>query len=87
MINKIFLPFQKKGKKHHPSSRKCVHLLRRKRLMQGEKHPILFPMSFFSLKAELRFPVSARNREKNQVNPDNPVRYSFSYLPLPSNQF
>jgi hypothetical protein len=27
-INKIFLPYQKKGKKHHPSSREGVHSLR-----------------------------------------------------------
>jgi hypothetical protein len=69
-INKIFLPFQKKGK----------------------KHPLLIALPFFPLKRNCDFsasspPVSqARalraggSREKNQVNPVNPVRKHFGFM-------
>ena len=40
-INKIFLPFRKKGKKHHPSSRGDVHSLRRQNSHAREKASIV----------------------------------------------
>jgi hypothetical protein len=35
-INKIFLPFQKKGKKHHPSSREAVKKIKSLQLILSE---------------------------------------------------
>jgi len=54
-INKIFLPFQKKGKKHHPSSRESVHLLRQQNNNAREKAFIVDSSALFSAEAELRF--------------------------------
>jgi len=93
-IKKIFLPFQKKGKKHHPSSRENFHLLRQKNSNAREKHPLLIPRSFFPLKRNCVFSASSPSaigcalgecraggsREKNQVNPVNPVRKHFSFM-------
>ncbi|MGB2928853.1 MAG: hypothetical protein WBB70_08070 [Desulfobacterales bacterium] len=54
-INRIFLPFRKKGKKHHPSSREGVQLLRQRNSNAGEKASIVDSSALFSAKAELRF--------------------------------
>ena len=35
-INKIFLPFQKKGKKHHPSSREAMKKIKSIQLILSE---------------------------------------------------
>jgi len=53
--NKIFLPFQKKGKKHHPSSREGVHSLRQQNSNAREKASIPDYSALFSAEAELRF--------------------------------
>jgi len=52
-IKKIFLPFQKKGKKHHPSS--SFHLLRQQNSKAREKASIVDSSVLFSAEAELRF--------------------------------
>ena len=72
-IKKIFLPFQKKGKKHHPSSRESFHLLRQKNSNAREKHPLLITRPFFPLKRNCVFSASSGSREKNQVKPVNPA--------------
>jgi len=72
-INKIFLSFRKKGKKHDPSSRGGVHSLRRKTVMQGNKHPFLISRPFFPLKLNYVFTASSGSREKNQINLARPV--------------
>jgi hypothetical protein len=54
-INKIFLPFRKKGKKHHPSSRGDVHSLRRQDSYAREKASIVDFSAIFSAEAELGF--------------------------------
>jgi len=54
-IKKIFLPFQKKGKKHHPSSRESFHLLRQQNSKAREKASIVDSSVLFSAEAELRF--------------------------------
>ena len=40
-INKIFLPFRKKGKKHHPYSSRDVHSLRQQNDYAREKASIV----------------------------------------------
>ena len=54
-INNIFLPFQKKGKKHHPSSREGVHSLHQQNSNAMEKSSIVDSSALFSSEAELRF--------------------------------
>jgi len=79
-INKIILPFQKKGKKHHPSSRESFHLLRQQKSNAREKASIVDSLVFFPLKRNCVFSASSGSREKNQVNPVNPVRKHFGFM-------
>ena len=73
-INKIFLPFRKKGKKHYPlfEGRRSL-IVPTKYSCKGKKHPLLISHSFFPLKRNYVFTASSGSREKNQVNPVNPV--------------
>jgi len=54
-MNKIFLPFQKKGKKHHPSSREGGRSLRQQNSNAMEKVSIVDSSALFSAEAELCF--------------------------------
>ena len=54
-INKIFLPFLKKDKKHQLFSREGVHPLRQHNSNTREKAFIIDSLALFSAKAELRF--------------------------------
>jgi len=47
-INNIFLPFQKKGKKHHPSSREGVQSLCQQNSKAREKASIVNSSALFS---------------------------------------
>ena len=42
--------------------------------------PLLIPRPFFSLKRNCVFSASSGSREKNQVNPVNPVRKHFGFM-------
>jgi len=79
-INKIFLPFRKKGKKHHPSASGDVHSLRRQNSHARKKASIVDFAAFFPLKRNCVFMASSGSREKNQVNPVNPVRKYFGFM-------
>jgi hypothetical protein len=81
------LPFQpvpqkagKKGKKNHPSSREIVRSLPQKTVGPGKKHSLLISRPFFPLKRNCDFSASSGSREKNQVNPVNPVRKFFGLI-------
>jgi len=54
-INNVFLPFQKKGKKHPHSSREGIHSLRQQNSKAGEKASIVNFSVLFSAEAELYF--------------------------------
>jgi len=47
---------------------------------KGKKHPLLIPRPYFSLKRNYVFSASSGSREKNQVNPVNPVRKHFGFM-------
>jgi len=48
--------------------------------MHGKKHPLLILRSFFPLKRNFVFSALSGSREKNQVNPVNPVRKYFGFM-------
>jgi hypothetical protein len=54
-IKKIFLPFQKKGKKHHPFSRQGVQSLYQQNSKARGKAPVIGSSALFSAEAELCF--------------------------------
>jgi len=54
-IKKIFLPFLKKGRKHHPSSREGVQSLGQQHSKARGKAPVIGSSALFSAKAELCF--------------------------------
>jgi hypothetical protein len=54
-IKKIFLPFRKKGKKHHPSSREGVQSLCQQNSKAREKAPVIGSSALFFAEAELCF--------------------------------
>jgi len=51
-----------------------------KTVKQREKYPLLALWPFFPLKRNCVFTASSGSREKNQVNPVNPVRKHFGFM-------
>jgi hypothetical protein len=87
------LPFRKKGKKHNPSSRKGVQSLYQQNKSKGKSTCYWLP-GLFKFKQNCVFTASSPSaigcalgecraggsREKNQVNPVNPVRKSVGFM-------
>ena len=78
----MFLPFQPPGwpparREAAPAGRKANSIIP----LRGKAFThLLIPRPFFPLKRNGVFSASSGSREKNQVNPVNPVRKHFGFM-------
>ena len=88
----IFCLSRRKAKSIIPLRGKAFTHCANKTVVQGKKHSLLIPRPFFPLKRNCVFLASSPpasqaralraggSREKNQVNPVNPVRKHFGFM-------